>query len=95
MDNFDLRKYLAENKLNEGDSSEYDKFMKVFKFIKSNGTPTQNDGWKFNDTTAFVTDGGMVRVIKNPNLSVEMLYDNSLKYHNGNSTDLDAVLDQI
>ena len=93
MDNFDLKKYLIENKLNEEDNSEYDKFMKVFNFIKSNGTPTQNDGWELNGTTAYLTDGGMIRVIKNSNLSVVMLYDNSLEYYNGNSTDLDDILD--
>jgi hypothetical protein len=82
-------------KLNEIDNSEYNKFMKVFQFIESNGTSTQNDGWELNGTTAFLTDGGMIRVIKNSNLSVEMLYDNSLKYHKGDSTDLDDILDQI
>lgn len=104
MDNFNLKKYLVENKvttnskmMNEESSnkstSSYKKFMDIYNFVEAKGELNKYEtGWDLGDVETYVFDGGMTRKISYGDFRAVMYYDDSIEYVDGNESNLDDIL---
>jgi hypothetical protein len=62
--------------------TELQKFLTVFNIIKEKGTSHTNlQGWKYRGIDAFITDGGMIRVLKLGDSVIQQNYDDSISYY--------------
>ena len=77
-------------------TSNYKKFMHIYNFIKSHGESTNNVDYKeFKGIKAGLSDGGMIRVIKNDDYVIILGYHNDIKYIRGEEDGLDKILNII
>jgi hypothetical protein len=103
MDNFNLKKYLVENKVTTNSkltneesttpTTSYKKFMDIFNLIKDRGEVNElGNGYILKNVETKILDGGMSRLIQWENFEAHMDYFKEITYKNGDENTLTDIL---
>ena len=103
MDNFNLKKYLVENKVTTNSkltneesptqTTSYKKFMDVFNLVKNKGEVNElGNGYILKNLETKSLYGGMSRLIQWENFEAHMDYFDEITYKNGDENTLNNIL---